>query len=81
MNLELLPDVPLCERERAMLTRLCSGTVVKRAAFVDLCPTDASLGLAVHRLRRKLPRGVSVVTHRGLGFSLVDRRRSQRATA
>lgn len=80
VDLTLLPDVPISVRQRVVLDKLMENSerIVKHSELRALWPnqagTQGALNMVIYNLRHKLFRhGYDIVSHRGLGYALIDR--------
>jgi DNA-binding winged helix-turn-helix (wHTH) protein len=80
-TVSFLPHVPISLVQRRLLNKLleAEGNVVTHDELVKLWPdstTKSALEMAVFNLRKKLePNGYQVVSHRGLGYSIAEKKR------
>lgn len=82
---EFLSHVPISRTQRRLLNRLldAEGNIVTHEQLIRLWdkPSKTALEIAIFNLRKKIHRnGYKIISHRGLGYSLVETRRRKEAT-
>jgi DNA-binding response OmpR family regulator len=75
---EFLPHVSMSATQRRLLGRLVEKqpSVVTHAELLSLWPSKSAdaLNMALFAVRKKIePEGYDIISHRGMGYSLVER--------
>lgn len=67
-------EIPFNERQRAVVDRLSSGKVITYTELHSMMGNAPDRAVALrntlHTIRRKLPEGMKIVSHRKTGYSL-----------
>jgi DNA-binding response OmpR family regulator len=84
---DFLPHVPISLIQRRLLTRLLEAEfkVVPHDELMKLWPdgtTKSALEMGVFNVRRKIePHGYTIVSHRGLGYSIAEKTKRRKKKA